>query len=387
MAVDPNRFHNTSVRSGMTRIAVQVLTICLWIGGCWVYAAVAMNQVQVIGTHNSYHLEHDVEFLKLIGRKSPEAANALQYSHRPLPEQFSRLGVRQIELDIFSDPRGGLYSRPLGLERAREQGLMTQYDHDPEGYLEKPGMKVLHVQDIDFRSTVPTLIQALGQVEVWSTNHPRHVPIMVLLELKQGLAGAGRTHAVTFGVGELMALEEEILSVFEPGRIVKPDDVRGDFSTLRQAVLEVGWPELERVRGKVMFAMDNTDAVRDLYLGATPNLKGKLLFVSVSEAHPAAAWMKINDPVTHFTEIQRLVRAGFLVRTRADANTREARADDGKRREKALASGAQFVSTDYPEPNPAFGNYQVRFSKEIVVRTNPVNGDRLLEGKDLEAEK
>ena len=105
-----------------------------------------MNQVQVIGTHNSYHLEHDVEFLKLIGRKSPEAANALQYSHRPLPEQFSRLGVRQIELDIFSDPRGGLYSRPLGLERAREQGLMTQYDHDPEGYLEKPGMKVLHVQ-------------------------------------------------------------------------------------------------------------------------------------------------------------------------------------------------------------------------------------------------
>ena len=52
---------------------------------------------------------------------------------------------------------------------------------------------------------------------------------MVLLELKQGLAGAGRTHAVTFGVGELMALEEEILSVFEPGRIVKPDVYGGTF--------------------------------------------------------------------------------------------------------------------------------------------------------------
>ena len=39
------------------------------------------------------------------------------------------------------------------------------------------------------------------------------------------------------------------------------------------------------------------------------------------------------------------VKAGFVVRTRADADTVEARTNDTKRRDAALASGAQYVST------------------------------------------
>ena len=69
--------------------------------------------------------------------------------------------------------------------------------------------------------------------------------------------------------------------------------------------------------------------------------------------------MKRNDPVRSFDEIRSLVAEGFLVRTRADAGTVEARANDGSRRDKALASGAQLVSTDFPEPDPRFGDYHV----------------------------
>ena len=133
-----------------------------------------------------------------------------------------------------------------------------------------------------------------------------------------------------------------------------------------------------------MFGMDNEGALRDLYLKGHPALQGRMLFVSVAETHPAAAWMKVNDPVGDFDRIQHLVRQGFLVRTRADADTKEARANDPRQRDKALASGAQFVSTDYPEPNPAFSPYCVRFAGGIVVRTNPVNGNPKLNGKDLE---
>ena len=77
-------------------------------------------------------------------------------------------------------------------------------------------------------------------------------------------------------------------------------------------------------------------------------------------------------------------RRGFLVRTRADAGTTEARSNDTRRRDQALASGAQFISTDYPEPNPAFSPYAVRFDNGIAVRINPVNGDPALRGMDLE---
>ena len=85
-----------------------------------------------------------------------------------------------------------------------------------------------------------------------------------------------------------------------------------------------------------------------------------------------------------FNHIQNMVNQGFLVRTRADIGTRESRANDSRRREQAFASGAQFISTDYPEPNPRFSSYRVRFEGGLVVRTNPVNGDAALSGVDLE---
>ena len=60
------------------------------------------------------------------------------------------------------------------------------------------------------------------------------------------------------------------------------------------------------------------------------------------------------------------------MRTRADADTREARSGETARREAAFASGAQVVSTDYYEPNPAFGTgYAVRLPGDGVARCNP----------------
>ena len=172
--------------------------------------------------------------------------------------------------------------------------------------------------------------------------------------------------------------------MFKRRQILTPDDVRGKFATLPEAIAKRGWPRLDAVRDKVLFALDNGAPLRDLYLSGHPALRGRLMFVSVEETHPAAAWMKVNDPITDFDRIKKLVRAGFIVRTRADADTVEARANDTRQREKAFASGAQFISTDYPEPNRAFSPYRVQFEEGIVVRNNPVNGNPALNGKDLE---
>ncbi|MGY8686500.1 MAG: Ca2+-dependent phosphoinositide-specific phospholipase C, partial [Verrucomicrobiales bacterium] len=160
--------------------------------------------------------------------------------------------------------------------------------------------------------------------------------------------------------------------------------VRGDFDTLRNAVTNRGWPALDSVRGKIMFALDNGGSLRDQYLEGHASLKGRLLFASVDEDHPAAAWFKINNPVGEFDRIQRLVRVGFMVRTRADAGTKQARENDVFQRDKAFASGAQFISTDYPEANKVFSAYQVRLPGYDVARTNPINGSEKLKGIDLE---
>jgi hypothetical protein len=364
---------------------VAVPLALMVLAGCTTPAErVRINQAQVIGTHNSYHLFGHDSLHKLMAHYAPGLPRGLEYNHRPLAEQFSRLGVRQIELDCFADPQGGLYAEPRGPKAAAALGLPSVPDHDPEHRLRAPGFKVMHVQDLDYFSSVLTLKDGLQQVRAWSDQHPRHFPIFILLELKEDRLIPQLTPPVRFDERELDALEAEILAVFPRKQILAPDDVRGKEATLPEALRKHGWPTLKAARGKVMFGMDNKSAVRDLYLKGHPALAGRLLFVSVPPGHPAAAWMKENDAIGGFDRIQSLVKDGFLVRTRADSDTSEARTNDPRRRDKALASGAQFVSTDYPEPNPAFSSYAVHFENGIVVRVNPVNGDPALRGMDLE---
>jgi hypothetical protein len=108
----------------------------------------------------------------------PDVAPTLDYSHAPLQEQFDTQGIRQVELDVFDDPHGGLYAnhpvRTLFGEPAAS-GI-------PE--LDEPGLKVLHVQDIDYETTCYTFVRCLLEIRDWSDAHPGHLPIMVLVEAK-----------------------------------------------------------------------------------------------------------------------------------------------------------------------------------------------------------
>jgi hypothetical protein len=268
----------------------------------------------------------------------------------------------------------------IGLKIAAQRGLPVGPTHDPDRVLLRPGLKVLHNPDYDFRTTVLTFVEALRQVRDWSLHHPDHFPIMVMIEVKGKPSGGPSA----FDINQLNGIDAEIGSVFTSDHLLKPDDVRGSFETLREAVMTRGWPSINGARGKVMFALDNEGDIRDSYLQGHPALRGRVLFVSVPADHPAAAFMKINEAIDDFDHIQRMVKQGFLVRTRADIGTRESRSNDTQRRDKALASGAQFISSDYPEPNLRFSDYQVGFAAGIAVRTNPVNGDRSLSGVDLE---
>ena len=83
--------------------------------------------------------------------------------------------------------------------------------------------------------------------------------------------------------------------------------------------------------------------------------------------------MKKNNPQSQPGEIEELVALGYMVRTRADADTEQSRTNDTTRREAALASGAHFISTDYPVPNLEFSDYQTTLPGGGVARCNPVN--------------
>lgn len=345
------------------------------------FSDLRLNQIQVIGTHNSYHRAPSPGLQRWLAVAGQANGQAFDYSHVPLAEQFGRLKIRQIELDVFADPRGGHYASPFFYRMMREQNQDAGPDPNAGGQLDQPGLKVLHVQDIDYLSTTPTFKIALRQVRDWSRVNPRHAPILILVELKDEVHALLPTKPIPFTREQIEVVDREILEVFERAHLFVPDDLRREAETLPAAIAKHGWPAVGELRGKVLFALDNEDAIRDRYLEGNPNLRNRVMFTSVAEGNPAAAWFKVNDAVRDFDRIQRLVRAGFVVRTRADNGKQEARRNDVARRDRAFASGAQWISTDYPEPRREWSDYQVQWEGAAELRVNPVTSSAKTPGR------
>jgi hypothetical protein len=96
------------------------------------------------------------------------------------------------------------------------------------------------------------------------------------------------------------------------------------------------------------------------------------MFVNTDEASPAAGYITLNEPIKEQQRIQAAVKAGLIVRTRADADTWEARRNDTAPQVAAFASGAQYVSTDYMHPDTRFSSYETHLPGGGVARPSPV---------------
>jgi hypothetical protein len=333
---------------------------------------VHLNQIQVIGSHNSYHAGFAASERKYMEMKNPKGLRSLDYHHAPLADQLSG-GVRQIEIDVFADPEGGRYAHPAIVQQVAAAGLPADPDFDPQHEMDKPGFKVMHIQGVDERSTCHTFVACLNDVRTWSQRHPSHLPIFILVETKEDSPHdvPNAVKALPFTATVFDALDAEIRSVFKPNEMITPDEVRGNASTLVEAVHAGKWPTLAKARGRVIFLMDQQH-VGPIYAEGHPSLRGRILFTNAIAGAPDAAFVEQNDGSVE--AINALVKQGYLVRTRTDESTEQARTNDTTRRDLALSSGAQMLSTDYPlsEPSP-WTKYSVGLPDGLVARCNPVN--------------
>ena len=320
--------------------------------GCaraWMDENLRLNDVAVIGTHNSYHGRIPPKALELIVKMSPKGGPTLDYAHEPMPEQLEK-GVRQLEIDVAYDPKGGLYLHPMILAATGET-----FTPERLADLARPGFKAMHVPDVDVWPNCVLFTSCLREIRAWSEAHPDHAPILIIMNMEQSKPRPGGVAPLPFDAAAFAALEAEIKGVMGD-KLITPDEVRGRHATLREAVLAGNaWPKLGKARGRFLFAIDEGPAVVNVYMGEHTALQGKALFVNSQESWPSAAYLTLNDPVKEKDRIAAAVKAGFLVRTRADADTKEARSGDKVPRDTALAGGAQAVSTDYLEPDPRFG--------------------------------
>lgn len=332
-----------------------------------------MNQIQILGSHNSYKQAIDPSLRTLLAESIGQKAEALDYSHVTLSEQLD-LGIRSLEIDVVHDPQGGRYAAPRGVALVHERGKPAGPPYDPEKRMLRPGLKVLHIPDIDFRTTVYTLEQALRELRSWSEKHPAHAPIIVTMNAKdEGVNQPGYTRPLPFDAAAFDAWDAELRTTLGAVKLITPDQVRGKHKTLEQAVLAHDWPTLAQARGRFLFVLDETGAKRQAYIAGHPSLKGRAMFVNAEENTPEAAFRIVNDPVEDLSYIQHLVRSGYIVRTRADADTIEARKGDYSRWKAALASGAHVITTDYYKADPNFRTgYSVQLPGRTAARWNPL---------------
>ncbi len=318
-----------------------------------------LNDIQVIGSHNSYKMAIEGPLWDYLYTQDSSGAKSLQYDHIPIEKQLD-LGLRNLELDVFYDPEGGRFSNPKGLEIVKASGK-APLAFDVSGKLAQPGLKLFHIQDIDFRSHYLLFKDCLKALKNWSETHPNHTPVFILMNTKDKVID-GLTPPLSFTKRAYDDLDNEIRSVFSNDQLITPDDVRGHYNTLEEAVLTKGWPNLETSKGKFLFVLDEKAEKIGRYLEGHPALKGRVLFANSKEGNPEAAFRIINNPIKDFDYIQQLVAKGYMVRTRADAGTKEARTNDYSKFIKAKASGAQVISTDYYIPTGLFpSTFKVSF--------------------------
>ncbi|MDO7171664.1 Ca2+-dependent phosphoinositide-specific phospholipase C [Mariniflexile sp. AS56] len=310
-----------------------------------------LNDIQVIGSHNSYKIGIEPPLWKILNTMDSKVAKSLQYEHIPLEDQLI-LGLRNLELDVFHDPKGGHFSKPKGLGLVRLR-FTSPLPYDEEKKLEEPGLKLFHVQDLDFRSHYLLFKEGLAAIKNWSDKNPNHLPVIILINAKDSKVKSTR-EPLPFTKEALNEIDNEIKSVLGDDKLITPDMVRGDSETLEAAILTKGWPNLDEVKGRFLFVLDEKEDKINRYVDGHPSLKNRVLFVNSKEGNPEAAFRIINNPISDFDYIKELVSKGYMIRTRADADTKEARANSYERFEKAKASGAQVISTDYYVPSTLF---------------------------------
>jgi len=334
------------MRSCIVWIAITAAAVASAEEAAPVHAA-RLHHIQVVGTHNSYHTAPNASELAFLSLFSDEAWK-WDYTHPPLDAQLER-GVRSFELDLYWTTRG---------------------------------WEVYHVPLVDEGTTCRFLYQCLERIAAWSRANPTHVPVSLLLEIKDAESSAAMPPALPITQEALLGLDALLREAFG-GRLLEPDEVRQGLPTLREAIETEGWPSLEEVRGNVFAILHERGANRDAYLEAAASLEGRAMFVNSAEGEPHAATFVKDNP--RDASIPGLARRNYIIRTRADAGLQQGRDNDTTRRDAAFASGAHILSSDFPAGS-AHGEtgYVVSFPGGAAARCNPITAPEPCTDQDLE---
>ncbi len=327
-----------------------------------------INEKKYLASHNSYKQLPEkgiIRFLNKIQSKLPAQLdpNEMDYGHVDLVTQLDSFGIRGLELDVYADPEGGAFYKrrlPFFIWGPRQKSEIEE--------LKEPGIKVLHIKDVDYQSSVHTWKSAMILLNNWSLNHPGHEVVFINIEVKSESPGGSSALLRRMGfkpapefdglaLKELIRTSNEVLGQ----KIFTPLELMKDAPSLKSSIQSNGWPLCAETGGQFIFIMEGlSDDLKQWVLH--PENKAPFFYYG-EESDPNVVFVLKNNCKGQEEEIQQCVKNGLMVRTRADAGTLESRRNDYSTWESALKSGAQIISTDYYRPDNRWSDYCVRWKE------------------------
>lgn len=282
---------------------------------------VRVNQIQVRGSHNSYHVAPIVPFHP-----------SHRYTHAPLDVQLGLQRVRALELDV----------------------------HWSLGNRE---VQVYHLGLIDQTTTCFRFRDCLGLVAAWSDAHPDHLPVFLWIEAKDEFD--------RWKFETLEPVDRDLRDVLGE-RLLAPDEVQGPYETLRRAIELRGWPTLAEARGRILAILINSgDEHARRYTRDFTTLAGRAMFASAERDQFTAPWAAVSgaggDAAADALALGLLLARNTCSASETDEDCAAELAD-------ALASGAHCLKDDFPAPVPG-RSYFLDFPGGALARCNPVTAD------------
>ncbi|MPM66338.1 hypothetical protein SDC9_113245 [bioreactor metagenome] len=208
-------------------------------------------------------------------------------------------------------------------------------------------LRVCHIPIFDMNSSCYDLKTALKEIKMWSDNNPSHLPITILIEPKVAFLNEG-TIFHQFSLADAKLLDTDLAEGLGDS-LYTPQDMMKGYTSFTQLRETIGSVPLEETLGKVLVIF-HPSAVTNDYYAADESLMTQKMFPSVSPDKENALFVLENDPYSE--NIASLVAQNYIVRTRADSFLFYS----NEKREKAVESGAQIISSDYPPSDTATQN-------------------------------
>ena len=281
---------------------------------------VKINEIAVLGTHNSYqtlatketrflmNIIDTITFKKL-------GLDTFDFEMDTLTEQLE-MGIRNVEIDIETLDEG-----------------------------EKIEFKVTHNSIVDNASSAYDFEKAMEEIKLWSDNNPGHIPVFVIVEPKSFVVEVNGMKKFSLEYAKEL---DKILEKTLGDSLLTPEDMLRNYASFKEMRENDDWLTLKETQGKIIVLLHDCD-VTESYIAIDESIKTQKMFPMLrydDRNESYTSFILENDP-WRATERKKenIDECNLIVRTRADKYPNFST----ERYEVTEECGSQIITTDFPE--------------------------------------